>query len=100
MYDVVFNDEVVEVAKKAMLEPFILANDIGGGTTQLNSQRGREIVSEDVREIVSRKYYSREGRRFGSKVYVTETRVRSEPSHSPLMRAKTSLPASLKLSIQ
>ena len=31
VYDVAFNDEVVEVAKKAMFEPLgVLANDIGG----------------------------------------------------------------------
>ena len=81
VYDVAFNDEVVEVAKKAMFEPLgVLANDIeSGGRTASTDEREakvRDSLAKMCVEIVSRKYYSREGKTLWIKVYVTETRVR------------------------
>ena len=52
VYDVAFNDEVVEVAKKAMFEPLgVLANDNMSDPVNLPTQRGESerFVSEDVR---------------------------------------------------
>ena len=99
VYDVAFNDEVVEVAKKAMFEPLgVLANDIGGGRTRRPTREAkvRDSLAKMCVEIVSRKYYSERGKT----LWIQSLRYRNastlETKPPPLMRAKISLPASLK----
>ncbi len=99
VYDVAFNDEVVEVAKKAMFEPLgVLANDIGGGRTRRPTREAkvRDSLAKMCVEIVSRKYYSERGEDALDPKFTLPKREYAGTKPPPLMRAKISLPASLK----
>ena len=100
VYDVAFNDEVVEVAKKAMFEPLgVLANDdIRGGRTRRPTREAkvRDSLAKMCVEIVSRKYYSERGEDALDPKFTLPKREYAGTKPPPLMRAKISLPASLK----
>ena len=89
VYDVAFNDEVVEFAKKAMFEPLVVRRPT-------REAKVRDSLAKMCVEIVSRKYYSERGEDALDPKFTLPKREYAGTKPPPLMRAKISLPASLK----